>query len=504
MTSKPHKSKTCQDPNVTFEAELIELKVLYKILNWECPTPLEIEYHYSVKAIPVRKNVVGGFYYLGTHFNKHKIIIGLPNKTPFKEDFFWTTSVSPIGTTTFRIIPVLKRPTPNPMMGERNRLMLGLHYCLRSIEFLLNEVNLRTTRLRRTTFTMQSLRKPKKEHLEGFEKGNRGVRLRAWDKIFLPKSRGGLRFCKTKDMNLAFLAKWEWNLLFGYQHQEGSMGDPWVVLAPMTRCRALNEIHGPTLAEYYTQRSTQGTTFHSMAKSLHRKDHCFSPYNMANFSLSHRVCSCDDCLGESGPKSVTFYSLGHGPYTGVTDGRILFWNGHSWTDFAYTSPNRVLTLDEIEGLKNLDVQCWGTVEGDEGDPPRLWIPNGMYLGTAFTRSIGDFIAESIGVVATLEIVVLELTQDNPFFVLASDGVFDFLSSQTVVDMVAKYKDPRDACAAIVAESYRLWLQYKTRTDDITIIVVHIDGLAETGGGQTLSSAAVLRPPVPQVVEVTGS
>ncbi|KAM6586634.1 hypothetical protein CsatA_009239 [Cannabis sativa] len=31
-----------------------------------------------------------------------------------------------------------------------------------------------------------------------------------------------------------------------------------VVLAPMTRCRALNGIHGPALAEYYTQRSTQG------------------------------------------------------------------------------------------------------------------------------------------------------------------------------------------------------------------------------------------------------
>jgi hypothetical protein len=44
--------------------------------------------------------------------------------------------------------------------------------------------------------------------------------------------------------------------------------------------------------------------------------------------------------------------------------------------------------------------------------------------------------------------------------------------------IAKYKDPRDACAAIVAESYRLWLQYETRTDDITIIVVHINGLTD--------------------------
>jgi serine/threonine protein phosphatase PrpC len=97
---------------------------------------------------------------------------------------------------------------------------------------------------------------------------------------------------------------------------------------------------------------------------------------------------------------------------------------------------RVLTLDQIEGLKNPDVQCWGTdEEADDGDPPRLWIPNGMYPGTAFTRSIGDSIAETIGVVANPEIVSFELTPNHPFFVIASDGVFEFLSSQTVVDMV---------------------------------------------------------------------
>lgn len=96
---------------------------------------------------------------------------------------------------------------------------------------------------------------------------------------------------------------------------------------------------------------------------------------------------------------------------------------------------RVLTLDQIEGLKNPDVQCWGTEEGDDGDPPRLWVPNGMYPGTAFTRSLGDSIAESIGVVATPEIVVMELSPNHPFIVLASDGVFEFLSSQSVVDMV---------------------------------------------------------------------
>ncbi|OIW15708.1 hypothetical protein TanjilG_04243 [Lupinus angustifolius] len=41
-----------------------------------------------------------------------------------------------------------------------------------------------------------------------------------------------------------------------------------------------------------------------------------------------------------GPESIAFDPLGRGPYTGVADGRVLFWNGLSWTDFAYTSPNR--------------------------------------------------------------------------------------------------------------------------------------------------------------------
>lgn len=42
--------------------------------------------------------------------------------------------------------------------------------------------------------------------------------------------------------------------------------------------------------------------------------------------------------------------------------------------------------------------------------------------------------------------------------------------------VAEHIDPCSACAAVVAESYRLWLHYETRTDDITIIVVRLNGL----------------------------
>uniref|UniRef100_A0A803NHF6 Reverse transcriptase domain-containing protein n=1 Tax=Cannabis sativa TaxID=3483 RepID=A0A803NHF6_CANSA len=51
----------------------------------------------------------------------------------------------------------------------------------------------------------------------GFEKDNHGLYLKAWDKLCLPKSLGGLGFRKTREMNRAFLAKWGWNILNGSQ-----------------------------------------------------------------------------------------------------------------------------------------------------------------------------------------------------------------------------------------------------------------------------------------------
>ncbi|KAF5736894.1 Phosphatase 2C family protein isoform 3 [Tripterygium wilfordii] len=151
---------------------------------------------------------------------------------------------------------------------------------------------------------------------------------------------------------------------------------------------------------------------------------------------------------------------------------------------------RVLSVDQVEGLKDPAIQAWGDEESQGGDPPRLWVQNGMYPGTAFTRSIGDSTAEKIGVIAVPEVSTVKLTPNHLFFIVASDGVFEFLSSQAVVDMAARYTDPRDACAAIAGESYKLWLENENRTDDITIIIVQIKDLSNSGTGSTSGTSGV--------------
>lgn len=145
---------------------------------------------------------------------------------------------------------------------------------------------------------------------------------------------------------------------------------------------------------------------------------------------------------------------------------------------------RVLSLDQIEGLEPINEdedegdEYGGMELGEEidegGDPPRIWSPHGDYPGTAFTRSLGDAIAEELGVYAEPEMLSRELTKEDKIIVLASDGVFEFLTNQSVIDICAKFSDPLEACRAVVAESYELWLQYEMRTDDITMICIFVD------------------------------
>lgn len=144
---------------------------------------------------------------------------------------------------------------------------------------------------------------------------------------------------------------------------------------------------------------------------------------------------------------------------------------------------RVLTLDQMEGVKERGVRCWTTEADCDGDPPRLWSPTGTYPGTAFTRSIGDSVAESIGVFAEPEITEIEITNQMPFLILASDGIWEFVSSQEAVDIVAGCTDPADAAQALISTAYKAWLQKETRTDDISVVVSFFSFAEDEGEGE---------------------
>ena len=71
-------------------------------------------------------------------------------------------------------------------------------------------------------------------------------------------------------------------------------------------------------------------------------------------------------------------------------------------------------------------------------------------------------------------------------------MWEFLSSQEVVDKVMLLDSPLDACRAIVAESYRRWLQFDVRTDDITIILAWLDSAVHGAAPRAPGNAEVAR------------
>lgn len=68
----------------------------------------------------------------------------------------------------------------------------------------------------------------------------------------------------------------------------------------------------------------------------------------------------------------------------------------------------------------------------------------------------------------------QLEPGDKYLIIASDGVFEFMTNQMVADECAHHADPLNACKAVVAQAYHLWLQYEVRTDDITMMAIYLD------------------------------
>ena len=84
------------------------------------------------------------------------------------------------------------------------------------------------------------------------------------------------------------------------------------------------------------------------------------------------------------------------------------------------------------------------------------------------------LAEDIGVHADPEMVTKYLTKNDKYLVIASDGIFEFLTNQRVIEMCVESKTPLEACEKLVRAAYDQWLVYERRTDDITVIVCFLD------------------------------
>ncbi|XAR68032.1 Phosphoprotein phosphatase [Bertholletia excelsa] len=185
-----------------------------------------------------------------------------------------------------------------------------------------------------------------------------------------------------------------------------------------------------------------------------------------------------DCFC-SGSTAVTIVKQGSNLYMGnIGDSRAILGSKDSNDSMIAIQLTVDLKPDlprEAERIK----RCKGRVFAlqDEPEVPRVWLPFDDAPGLAMARAFGDFCLKEYGVISIPEFSHRVLTERDKFIVLASDGVWDVLSNEEVVEIVSSAPTRSSAARILVDSAAREWKsKYPTsKMDDCAVVCLFLDG-----------------------------
>jgi serine/threonine protein phosphatase PrpC len=107
-------------------------------------------------------------------------------------------------------------------------------------------------------------------------------------------------------------------------------------------------------------------------------------------------------------------------------------------------------------------------------PHRVWLRSAWTPGLAMSRALGDGVAHTAGVSSTPDITRHSLTPDDALLILASDGIWEFISNDEAVAMAAAAATPSAAASALATAAAARWVKEEDGVcDDITVIVLFL-------------------------------
>jgi protein phosphatase 2C family protein 2/3 len=98
---------------------------------------------------------------------------------------------------------------------------------------------------------------------------------------------------------------------------------------------------------------------------------------------------------------------------------------------------------------------------EEGLSARVYLDQKFtMIGLAMARSIGDYAVKAVGVIPTPEVTKYTFQSEDKFTILASDGVWEFISSQEAVDIVKAnlHKGCTAACQELIQTAAVRWAE----------------------------------------------
>ena len=154
----------------------------------------------------------------------------------------------------------------------------------------------------------------------------------------------------------------------------------------------------------------------------------------------------DISLSGSTCMSVLFYeNLMISANLGDSRGILGKLNDNKWTYESLSRDHKPSEIDEALRIKykNGDIHPYLDENGNFSGPNRVWLKNQGIPGLAMTRSFGDIIGSSIGVISEPEIKFFYHEKNDKFIIIGSDGLWEYISCQEAVDIVGNYYHEND-------------------------------------------------------------
>ena len=123
------------------------------------------------------------------------------------------------------------------------------------------------------------------------------------------------------------------------------------------------------------------------------------------------------------------------------------------------------------------IEAYKDENGGDFGPPRVWLKTEDVPGLAMSRSFGDEVAASVGTISEPEIEEFDITNDDKFIIIASDGIWEFISSQECVNFIKDFylkKDLKGCLKFLLNESSKRWIKEEEVIDDITAVLIFFE------------------------------
>ena len=251
--------------------------------------------------------------------------------------------------------------------------------------------------------------------------------------------------------------------------------------------------HGHLVSKYVSENLVKNIISNPAIKTLLDIEKIYLTLKQNNYriikqsfiSIDYNIRNCNFDVNDSGTTCVLLIILGtHLICANVGDSRAIAICSENNDPNLSKLSIVPLSIDfklEISEERNRIIRSGGLVEklknsiGEGAGPLRVFKPGKDYPGLAMSRSIGDAIAKTLGVIAEPGIIEYNLNEKIKFIVLGSDGIWEFLSNEEVKNIGKVFYlncEANDLCEELYSNSLIKWKCNDSSVDDITVIVIY--------------------------------